>query len=523
MPHNQKLLFACQHCDIWAPDAFGPASWSLPFGPEPVLKDFSWTWNEGEVWAVIGPNDREKEVLASALLGQCKVQGRGNDSAWINTFTENGRKGISFSLQDSEETLKLSQRFDESDLVDGGMHPGLTVERYLGTLLKSGESWNPLIEELWDSLGLELLREEGLKYLSTGELRKVLLFHALALNPSLLVFEDVLEGLDASTRKELVELFHRLAEADSRKETDISRMPSLLFLCDRMDQIPPCVTHLLQLNGGKALSITHLTSNEFLQGGSTSGVLEISSPKESSLESPLVRMRSVRVAYQDKVVFEGFNFDLYPGEHCLVQGPNGCGKSTLVKLITGEHPQAWMNDITVANIHRGTGESVKEVSMQTSLVSQSLHHAFLQLEDIEMLEVVLSGFFGTIGLYEPAGEEKVQEAREALELCGLNGQENRLFKDLPWGIQRLVLAARAFVRRPPLMILDEPCTGLDDDHRRILLETLDKIGEEQSTTILLVTHDPAERLSCLRAELVFHPNGSAGKGHPRYYPEFHRL
>jgi molybdate transport system ATP-binding protein len=410
------------------------------------------------------------------------------------------------------------------------MHPGLTVERYLETLLKSSESWDPLLKELWDSLGLELLREEGLKYLSTGELRKVLLFHALALNPSLLVFEDVLEGLDASTRKELIELFHRLAKADSRKETDISRTPSLLFLCDRMDQIPPCVTHLLQLNRGKVLSETPLTPNEFLRVGSDAGVLEISSPGESSLEtspfphaSPLIRMRSVRVAYQDKVVFEGFNFDLYPGEHCLVQGPNGCGKSTLVKLITGEHPQAWMNDITVANIHRGTGESVKEVSMQTSLVSQSLHHAFLQLESIETLEVVLSGFFGTIGLYEPAGEEKIQEAQEALELCGLNGQENRLFKDLPWGIQRLVLAARAFVRRPPLMILDEPCTGLDEDHRRILLEALDKIGEEQSTTILLVTHDPAERLACLRAELVFHPNGSARKGQPRYYPEFRRL
>jgi molybdate transport system ATP-binding protein len=142
------------------------------------------------------------------------------------------------------------------------------------------------------------------------------------------------------------------------------------------------------------------------------------------------------------------------------------------------------------------------------------------LDEISALEVVLSGFFGTVGLYEPVGEEKIAEAKEALKICGLSAYESRLFKDLPWGVQRLVLAARAFVRRPPLMILDEPCTGLDDEHRGILLEALNRIAEEAKATgrptILLVSHDPAERLSFLGVHLLFYPDGYTKNGQPRY-------
>lgn len=231
-------------------------------------------------------------------------------------------------------------------------------------------------------------------------------------------------------------------------------------------------------------------------------------------------MKNLRVAYADHLVFDGFDFELYPGEHCFIQGPNGCGKSTLVKLITGDHPQGWGNEIMVAGIPRKIGERVQDVRMQTSLVSHELHRSFLSLEEISTLEVVLSGFFGTVGLYEPVGEEKKAEAKEALQICGLSGYENRLFRDLPWGVQRLVLAARAFVRRPPLMILDEPCTGLDDEHRRILLATLTRIAEEAKATgrptILLVTHDPGERLSFLGVHLVFYPDGHHANGQPRY-------
>jgi molybdate transport system ATP-binding protein len=519
---QQNVLVQSLHCDIWAKDAFGPSSWGLAFGPEPVLRDFSWTWKEGEVWAILGSNTSGKDALAYALVGQAVVRPRESVGCWVNTFIQDSRKGVVLSFEEAEKAIRYSLRFDESDFVEGGQHPGLTVEGFLGI-----DSSKPIQESagrkgldlsiLWEELGLQAVRSRGLKYLSTGELRKVLLFKALREAPPLLVCEDLWEGLDTQSRQEVTRFFQALTERRN-----------VLFLCDRKDQILPSVTHVLQLRDGTVASSFYFLASDGGAADSGTNNSPTDSVHENRLPSvehsrrgePLIRMKNLRVAYADHLVFDGFDFELYPGEHCFIQGPNGCGKSTLVKLITGDHPQGWGNEIMVAGIPRKIGERVQDVRMQTSLVSHELHRSFLSLEEISTLEVVLSGFFGTVGLYEPVGEEKIAEAKEALQICGLSGYENRLFRDLPWGVQRLVLAARAFVRRPPLMILDEPCTGLDDEHRRILLATLTRIAEEAKATgrptILLVTHDPGERLSFLGVHLVFYPDGHHANGQPRY-------
>ena len=531
---QQNILVQSIHCDIWAKDAFGPSSWGLPFGPEPVLRDFSWTWKEGEVWAILGSNTSGKDALAYALVGQAVVRPRESDGFWINTLLRDSRQGVVLSFEEAEKALRYSLRFDESDFVEGGQHPGLTVEGFLGIdsspSIQEGAGRKGLdLSILWEELGLKAVRSRGLKYLSTGELRKVLLFKALREDPPLLVCEDLWEGLDTQSRLEVTRFFQALTERRN-----------VLFLCDREDQILPSVTHVLRLRDGRVEgeerrseddrrtpSFYFFTSHG---GAADSGTDSLSSDSvqenrfpsdgHSPQGQPLIRMKNIHVAYADHLVFDGFDFELYPGEHCFIQGPNGCGKSTLVKLITGDHPQGWGNEIVVAGIPRKIGERVQDVRMQTSLVSHELHRSFLSLDEISALEVVLSGFFGTVGLYEPVGEEKIAEAKEALKICGLSGYESRLFKDLPWGVQRLVLAARAFVRRPPLMILDEPCTGLDDEHRGILLEALNRIAEEAKATgrptILLVSHDPAERLSFLGVHLLFYPDGYTKNGQPRY-------
>ncbi len=564
MGFHAEILVQCTHCDIYAKDAFGPSSWGLPFGPEPVLKDFSWTWKKGEVWAVLGSNTSGKDALAYALAGEAVVRPREMEGSWVNKLGENDRKGIVLSFAEAEKALRYALRFDESDFVEGGQHPGLTVEGFLGigsldSVFEEGRYQRGDLSLLWETLGLEAVRTRGLKYLSTGELRKVLLFKAFLGAPSLLICEDLLEGLDARSRLELVQFFQRITEGNGKLPEKAVRsfspspggdlwnyrFPAVLFLCDREDQILPSVTHILRLREGRVeqagrwegrsaqwrmrsifVSLSVDSSSETHAESAVSRHCQIDFPGPSCQGAPLIRMKNIRVAYADRVVFEGLDFELYPGEHCFIQGPNGCGKSTLVKLITGDHPQGWMNDIVVAGIPRQIGERVQDVRMQTSLVSHELHRSFLSLEEISTLEVVLSGFFGTVGLYEPVGEERIAEAEEALRICGLTGYENRMFKDLPWGMQRLVLAARAFVRRPPLMILDEPCTGLDEEHRRILLDTLERIAGEAKPfggpTILLVTHDPEERLSCMEAHLFFYQDGYTGNGQPRYRWKFTR-
>ncbi|MFQ3621067.1 MAG: ATP-binding cassette domain-containing protein [Spirochaetales bacterium] len=563
-PLNTDILFWVEQGDLFAPEAFGPGSWSLAFGPEPQIKNFSWTWRKGEVWAILGSNTSGKSCLAYALLGKSTIKTRGIEGGYYNRFLEQGKRKEFFSFAETEKVLEELKRFDDSEFTEGGMHPGITVEEFFQQniqkaekdLVKKATKWNLL----WKELSLEPLKHRGLKYLSTGELRKVILFKILMGEPDLCIFEDILEGLDQETREELGRFFEQYVSlkpslppfsgADHGIQP-VSSKPSLLFLCDREDQIVSVVTHVLTLDQGRVQSIKvksekkqlleagaikankgqYLSISKKHQKATTASVLgnvslpeaslwEVQRTKKANEAEPVLRLRNIHVSYKDRIVFEGFNFELYPGEHCFIQGPNGCGKSTLVRLITGDHPQGWVNDIVVAGVQRGKGEELQEVRRQSSVVSHDLHRAFLALEELTCLEVVLSGFFGTVGLYEPVGEERLHEARWALALCGLQEYEQARFYTLPWGVQRLVLATRAFVRRPPLMILDEPATGIDEEHRRVLFRILETIAEEGSRTgaptLILVSHDETERLSCTRVELRFFQEGFHADGQPQY-------
>lgn len=434
------------------------------------------------------------------------------------------------SFEEGEKVLLYAQRFDDSEFVEGGRHPGLRAGEYLGFPEGTGsppEYWPYTLKKLWDELDMPPLAERGLKYLSTGELRKVLLFHALARRPALLVCDDILEGLDTHARRELGVLFTALS---GREESGGGT--SLLFLCDRKEQIPEVATHLLYIEEGRVLSAGPIdktfrgrdadTGEDALPAG-----MRGSKNGTDRNRPAVIALKGVRVAWEDKTVLENFDFTLREGEHCLVRGPNGCGKSTLVKLLTGEHPQVWANDVEICGIKRGEGESARDILSLTGLVSYDLHRAFLRLGDIPIEEVVLSGFYSTLGLYEPAGEEEIRTARETMVLCGLEEYGHENFSGLSWGLQRLAIAARAFVRRPRLFILDEPCHGLDSVHRKLFLDLVDGLADEAARTdppctIIHVTHDPSERLDCIRSELVFHPAGKDERGQPRYRTEFTR-
>ena len=524
MPEFRDTLVRFASCDIWAPDAFGPASWNLPFGPEPVLRDFSWNWEKGEVWTILGGNGSGKSVLAAAVAGLCAVRPRDSGGA-LSLFSGPGARSVEvLSFEEGEKTLLYAQRFDESDFVEGGRHPGLRTGEYLGCDKDSGavpETWPAALKRLWDDLDMPPLAGRGMKYLSTGELRKVILFRALSRKPALLVCDEILEGLDAHAREELGALFAAL-----REEELAGGLTSLLFLCDREEHVPEIATHLLRMESGRIISAGPVAPRgKPPAGGAGSASREDTAGTEEERKGIVVSLKKVRVAWEDRTVFEDFDFTLGEGEHCLIRGPNGCGKSTLVKLLTGEHPQVWANNVEICGIRRGRGESSHDILSLTGIVSYDLHRSFLRLGAIPLEDVVLSGIRSTIGIYEPPGEEERRAAREALALCGLEELRLAVFSELSWGIQRLSLAARAFVRRPRLFILDEPCHGLDAVHRRRFLDIVDGLVEEAARaalpcTVIHVTHDPTERLRCTRAELVFHPAGRDGQGQPRYRTEF---
>jgi len=198
---------------------------------------------------------------------------------------------------------------------------------------------------------------------------------------------------------------------------------------------------------------------------------------------------------------------LLPGQHCCISGPNGCGKTTLLSLINGDNHKAYGQDITLFGQRRGSGESVWDIKQKFGLVDTGLHLNFAR--GMRVIEVVVSGFFDSVGLYDDWGDQQRQTASDWLAALGLGNVEASAFDSLSFGLQRMVLLARAMVKSPAILILDEPCLGLDGPHRRTVLDAIDHIAGNSDTQILYVSHSPGEMPRCINQQLKFLP-GSDG-------------
>jgi molybdate transport system ATP-binding protein len=156
-------------------------------------------------------------------------------------------------------------------------------------------------------------------------------------------------------------------------------------------------------------------------------------------------------------------------------------------MILGDHPQAYANDITLFGRRRGSGESIWEIKQHIGHVSPELHLYYPK--QISCFDVVCSGFFDSVGLYTRCSPQQRRTAERWMEQLGLQPRADRLFTEISEGEQRLVLLARTLVKDPLLLILDEPCQGLDSSNKKWILHVVDAIGQQLETSIIYVTHD----------------------------------
>jgi molybdate transport system ATP-binding protein len=186
------------------------------------------------------------------------------------------------------------------------------------------------------------------------------------------------------------------------------------------------------------------------------------------------------------MILRGLNWTVRAGESWALLGPNGSGKTTLLSLILGDNPQVYRNDVTVFGQQRGGGESIWEIKRRIGWVSPELHLHFNDSADC--FAVVASGFHDTIGLFEPPTARQRAAARAWLARFGLLEHARTPLFALSAGLQRMVLLARALVKEPALLILDEPCQGLDRAHRQILIGAVDELIRAGGVTAIYVTH-----------------------------------
>ena len=198
-------------------------------------------------------------------------------------------------------------------------------------------------------------------------------------------------------------------------------------------------------------------------------------------------------------ILQDLSLNIAPLQHTLVTGENGAGKSTLLGLITGDCPQCFSNDVSVFGYRRGTGESVWEIKRHLGLVSNDLHRRYTVRCDV--LAAVCSGFHDSIGVYDPVSDFQVRLAREWLAAVGMEAKASLPLHSLSYGEQRLVLIARAMVKSPLLLVLDEPTQGLDEMNRGRILDFLTSIEARRHSTLLFVSHRQDEHLPLFRQHI----------------------
>ena len=211
-------------------------------------------------------------------------------------------------------------------------------------------------------------------------------------------------------------------------------------------------------------------------------------------------MKAVTVRYGDTTVLDRFTWTVKDGQHWAVTGPNGAGKSTLLKLITGECLQVYGNRIRLFGKRRGADQSLWEIRGRLGVVSHDLAAGYQKR--MSALDVVCSGFFDSVGLYRHPGPGQIETARRWMTWVGISALSRVPFNQLSQGQRQLVLVTRAMVKSPRLLILDEPCAGLDGKNRQRVLDLVAQIAGTEPTGLIFVSHHENDIPACSTHRLV---------------------
>ncbi len=463
---------------------------TVQFDQHFTLHSVNWRIEPDQQWAIIGANGSGKSSLAAILNGEgCILSGTIDG---VPGLIADAVAMVSFETQAA--LIEAERKKDDADLLDV-ISEGTPVQEMLDQTCADKDLQRQLIK----AFKLEPLLDRGFRKLSSGETRKVMLVRALTSNPELLILDEPFEGLDADAYAYLGEF---LAE--------FSRQVQIVLILNRFDEIPDFVSHIAYTEAARLAhridrsdhgavvnlhQLLHLKTTALsipdADRGSKMGALDS--------EQPLVRMRKARVAYGDKVIFSDLDWIIEPGQHWQVTGPNGSGKTCLLNLITGDHPQCYINDIFVFGMQRGNGESIWDIKRHLGYVSTALQWEYNV--SVSVRNAIISGFYDSIGIYQKYTDSQLSIANDWLELLAMSGHAEQPFNQQSFGDQRLILIARAMVKHPPLLILDEPCLGLDDLNRRLVLALIEKICAGSETTVLYVNHRSRDRIEGIERHL----------------------
>ena len=464
--------------------------WSMA---EPV--DF--TLEEGEHIAIIGRNGSGKSMFVDMLTGRHPVY----PGMVTYSFDEpyNNLKHITFRDTyggDNDRTYFLQQRWNQMEIDEETPTVGSKLEEAYQLAGDDTPQRRALQKHIYEIFHLEPLLDKYIILLSSGELRKYKLAASLFTNPKVLIMENPFIGLDAQTRDQLKELLTMLTKEGLQ----------IILVLAKTDEIPDFITHIVEVREMRVLRKVSSFEKRGMRNEERGARSEERGARneERGARNEIIHFNKVSIRYGERTILKDLDWTVRQGEHWALSGDNGSGKSTLLSLVCADNPQAYACDISLFGHKRGSGESIWDIKRHIGYVSPEMHRSYKQ--NIPAIQIVASGLKDTIGLYVRPNEAEREQCRKWLEVFGIGHLADRKFMEMSSGEQRLVLLARAFVKEPDLLILDEPLHGLDDENRVMVKEIVDKYCEDPSRTLIYVTHYKEELPHCIDHSIFLKKN-----------------
>lgn len=346
-------------------------------------------------------------------------------------------------------------------------------------------------DRLYEIFHLDQLVDKHIIMLSSGELRKFQLTKTLLTNPRILIMDNPFIGLDVNARKQLHEFLSVVT-----KETNIQ----VILILSKTDDIPDFITHVVRVEDmdvkpketvEEYISKRPPLPSKVLSEDKEKAILDLPYNADGNEEMPVgtqhvIDFKNVNIRYGTRTILKDLSFTVMNGEHWALSGENGSGKSTLLSLVCADNPQAYANNIVLFDYKRGTGESIWDIKKHIGYISPEMHRAYMK--DIAAIDIVASGLSDASGLYKKPKPEQMGICEFWMDIFGIKQYKDTTFLKLSSGEQRLVLLARAFVKDPQLMILDEPLHGLDMNNRRLVKDVIETFCRRKNKTMIMVTH-----------------------------------
>ncbi len=457
---------------------------------------------EGEHLAVIGLNGSGKSTLIQTITGQLFLrEGKLSFDFGPDAHRYNSENIRYVTFNDAYGTATTDyyyqQRWNSQD-----SDQGPRVEDILGREKCDNTAWKA---HLYDLLGIDKMLDKPIIMLSSGELRKMHIARLLLSAPKVLILESPFIGLDAPSRQLLVELLQRLIDEASVQ---------IILVVTAPQDIPPFITHVYEIDAmqcGEKCTVQEYRTRETITArraaiSSRRIELPLLPPEKSSpfTATDIVRLEEVSIRYGRRTIIDRLNWTIKNGEKWSLSGPNGAGKSTLLSIICADNPQSYSQNITLFDHKRGSGESIWDIKRHIGYVSPEMHRSYLK--DIPAAGIVASGYYDTIGLFRRLTEDQMEACSGWLDTFGVSALRDRSFVKLSSGEQRMLLLARALVKDPDLLILDEPLHGLDILNKERARAIIEAFATRPGKTIIYVTHYPEELPRCIDKTLILKRN-----------------